>query len=98
MRIVPCTHGKWTINGRVRLTPHFSRNKVHQQIVNRALSVVLGCTEGTSQTSIARHRRRRVTGQAGALRMGLSRALAVLDVTRNKPSRPLKKAGRLPHP
>ncbi len=34
-----------------------------------------------------------VTGQAGALRMGLSRALAVLDAETNRP--PLKKAGFL---
>ncbi|WP_433437356.1 30S ribosomal protein S9 [Nonomuraea sp. CA-141351] len=87
VRIVPGT-GKWTINGR-SLDVYFP-NKVHQQIVNEPF-VVLGAEEAFDV--IARIDGGGVTGQAGALRMGLSRALAILDVEVNRP--PLKKAGFL---
>ncbi len=87
VRIVPGT-GKWTINGR-SLDAYFP-NKVHQQIVNEPF-VTLGAEEQFDV--IARIDGGGVTGQAGALRMGLSRALAVLDVEVNRP--PLKKAGFL---
>jgi small subunit ribosomal protein S9 len=87
VRIVPGT-GKWTINGR-SLDVYFP-NKVHQQIVNEPF-VVLGAEEQFDV--IARIDGGGVTGQAGALRMGLSRALAILDVEVNRP--PLKKAGFL---
>ncbi|MET9337351.1 MULTISPECIES: 30S ribosomal protein S9 [unclassified Nonomuraea] len=87
VRIVPGT-GKWTINGR-SLDTYFP-NKVHQQIVNEPF-VVLGAEEAFDV--IARIDGGGVTGQAGALRMGLSRALAILDVENNRP--PLKKAGFL---
>ncbi|SDH90096.1 30S ribosomal protein S9 [Nonomuraea jiangxiensis] len=87
VRIVPGS-GKWTINGR-SLDVYFP-NKVHQQIVNEPF-VVLGAEEAFDV--IARIDGGGVTGQAGALRMGLSRALAILDVEVNRP--PLKKAGFL---
>ena len=87
VRIVPGT-GKWTINGRT-LDSYFP-NKVHQQIVNEPF-VVLGAEDQFDV--IARIDGGGVTGQAGALRMGLSRALAVLDHDVNRP--PLKKAGFL---
>jgi small subunit ribosomal protein S9 len=87
VRIVPGT-GKWTINGRP-LDVYFP-NKVHQQIVNEPF-VVLGAEDQFD--IIARIDGGGVTGQAGALRMGLSRALAVLDAEVNRP--PLKKAGFL---
>ncbi|GAA3120753.1 30S ribosomal protein S9 [Planomonospora alba] len=87
VRIVPGT-GKWTINGRP-LDVYFP-NKVHQQIVNEPF-VTLGA-EGQFDV-IARIDGGGVTGQAGALRMGLARALATLDVEVNRP--PLKKAGFL---
>ena len=87
VRIVPGT-GKWTINGR-SLDSYFP-NKVHQQMVNEPL-VTLGA-EGQFDV-IARINGGGVTGQAGALRMGLARALAALDVEVNRP--PLKKAGFL---
>ncbi|MBG0827762.1 30S ribosomal protein S9 [Planomonospora sp. ID67723] len=87
VRIVPGT-GKWTINGRP-LDVYFP-NKVHQQIVNEPF-VTLGAEDQFDV--IARIDGGGVTGQAGALRMGLSRALAVLDVEVNRP--PLKKAGFL---
>ncbi|WP_214108770.1 30S ribosomal protein S9 [Acrocarpospora catenulata] len=87
VRIVPGT-GKWTINGR-SLDTYFP-NKVHQQIVNEPF-VVLGAEDQFDV--IARIDGGGVTGQAGALRMGLSRALAILDAETNRP--PLKKAGFL---
>jgi small subunit ribosomal protein S9 len=87
VRIVPGT-GKWTINGR-SLDVYFP-NKVHQQIVNEPF-VVLGAEEAFDV--IARIDGGGVTGQAGALRMGLSRALTALDVETNRA--PLKKAGFL---
>ncbi|RBQ22109.1 30S ribosomal protein S9 [Spongiactinospora rosea] len=87
VRIVPGT-GKWKINGRA-LDGYFP-NKVHQQIVNEPF-VTLGAEEQFDV--VARIDGGGVTGQAGALRMGLARALAVLDVETNRP--PLKKAGFL---
>ncbi|HEY9522982.1 MAG TPA: 30S ribosomal protein S9 [Thermopolyspora sp.] len=87
VRIAPGT-GKWTINGRP-LDAYFP-NKVHQQIVNEPF-VTLGAEEQFDV--IARIDGGGVTGQAGALRMGLARALSVLDVETNRA--PLKKAGFL---
>ncbi|GGO06445.1 30S ribosomal protein S9 [Microbispora rosea subsp. aerata] len=87
VRIVPGT-GKWTING--RSLDNYFPNKVHQQLINEPF-VVLGA-EGAFDV-IARIDGGGVTGQAGALRMGLSRALAALDAEVNRP--PLKKAGFL---
>ncbi|MBB2909467.1 small subunit ribosomal protein S9 [Streptosporangium becharense] len=87
VRIVPGT-GRWTINGRP-LDVYFP-NKVHQQIVNEPF-VTLGAEDQFDV--IARISGGGVTGQAGALRMGLARALAILDVEGNRP--PLKKAGFL---
>jgi small subunit ribosomal protein S9 len=87
VRIVPGS-GKWTINGR-SLDTYFP-NKVHQQIVNEPF-VTLGAEEQFDV--MARISGGGVTGQAGALRMGLSRALTVLDVETNRA--PLKKAGFL---
>lgn len=87
VRIVPGT-GKWTINGRT--LDNYFPNKVHQQIVNEPF-VVLGAEEAFDV--IARIDGGGVTGQAGALRMGVSRALNLLDPETNRP--PLKKAGFL---
>ena len=86
VRIVPGT-GQWTINGR-SLDVYFP-NKVHQQIVNEPF-VTLGA-EGKFDV-IARISGGGVTGQAGALRLGVTRALTLVD-PENRPS--LKKAGFL---
>jgi small subunit ribosomal protein S9 len=86
VRIVPGT-GQWTINGR-SLDLYFP-NKVHQQIVNEPF-VTLGA-EGKFDV-IARISGGGVTGQAGALRLGVTRALTLVD-PENRPS--LKKAGFL---
>jgi small subunit ribosomal protein S9 len=86
VRIVPGT-GQWTINGRT-LDEYFP-NKVHQQIVSEPF-VTLGA-EGRFDV-ISRIVGGGVTGQAGALRLGLARALTLVD-PENRP--PLKKAGFL---
>jgi small subunit ribosomal protein S9 len=86
VRIVPGT-GQWTINGRT-LEAYFP-NKVHQQIVNEPF-VTLGA-EGNFDV-IARIGGGGVSGQAGALRLGVARALTLVD-PENRPS--LKKAGFL---
>ncbi len=85
-RIVPGT-GQWTINGR-SLDAYFP-NKVHQQIVSEPF-VTLGA-EGKFDV-ISRIVGGGVTGQAGALRLGIARALTLVD-PENRP--PLKKAGFL---
>jgi len=87
VRIVPGT-GQWTINGR-DLESYFP-NKVHQQEVNEPF-VALGA-EGKFDV-IARIHGGGVSGQAGALRLGVSRALNEVDEEGNRPI--LKKAGFL---
>jgi small subunit ribosomal protein S9 len=86
VRIVPGT-GQWKINGRT-LEVYFP-NKVHQQIVSEPF-VTLGA-EGQFDV-IARIGGGGVSGQAGALRLGVARALTLVD-PENRP--PLKKAGFL---
>jgi small subunit ribosomal protein S9 len=86
VRIVPGT-GQWTINGRP-LEVYFP-NKVHQQIVNEPF-VTLGAEEKFDV--IVRLTGGGVSGQAGALRLGLARALTLVD-PENRPM--LKKAGFL---
>jgi small subunit ribosomal protein S9 len=87
VRIVPGT-GRWTINGRT-LEGYFP-NKVHQQLVNEPF-VATG-VEG-SYDVIARIDGGGTTGQAGALRLGIARALNDVDTEAFRPS--LKKAGFL---
>jgi small subunit ribosomal protein S9 len=86
VRIVPGS-GKWSINGR-SLDSYFP-NKVHQQVVNEPF-VTLGMEDQFDV--IARVGGGGVTGQAGALRLGIARALQLVDPD-NRPS--LKKAGFL---
>ncbi len=86
VRLVPGT-GQWQINGRP-LEGYFP-NKVHQQIVSEPL-VTLGA-EGQFDV-IALITGGGVTGQAGALRLGVARALILIDAE-NRPA--LKKAGFL---
>ena len=87
VRLVPGT-GKWTINGR-ELDSYFP-NKVHQQEVNEPFTV-LGA-EGRFDV-IARLHGGGISGQAGALRLGVARALNGIDEEGNRPT--LKKAGFL---
>ena len=86
VRVVPGS-GQWTVNGRT-LDEYFP-NKVHQQIINEPF-VTLDVPNAFDV--IARINGGGVTGQAGALRLGIARALAALDAE-NRP--PLKKAGFL---
>ena len=87
VRLVPGS-GQWTINGRT-LDDYFP-NKVHQQLVNDPL--VTAGVQG-SYDIIARIDGGGVTGQAGALRLGIARALNEVDAEASRPA--LKKAGML---
>lgn len=85
VRIVPGT-GKWKINGRT-LEDYFP-NKVHQQEVNEPFKLL---ELDNRYDIIARIAGGGVSGQAGALRLGVARALNEADVDNNRPA--LKKAG-----
>jgi len=87
VRIVPGT-GQWTVNGRA-LDSYFP-NKLHQQVVNEPF--VTTDLVGRFDV-IARIHGGGITGQAGALRLGVARALNAVDLDANRPS--LKKAGLL---
>jgi small subunit ribosomal protein S9 len=87
VRLVPGT-GQWTVNGR-SLDSYFP-NKLHQQVVNEPF--VTTDLVGRFDV-IARIHGGGITGQAGALRLGVARALNAIDVDANRPS--LKKAGLL---
>ncbi len=87
VRIVP-GNGQWVINGRT-LEDYFP-NKVHQQLVNSPLKLV--DVEGRFDV-VARITGGGVSGQAGALRLGIARALNLIDAEHNRPA--LKKAGFL---
>jgi small subunit ribosomal protein S9 len=87
VRLVPGT-GEWTVNGRT-LESYFP-NKLHQQVVNEPF--VTTDLVGRFDV-IARIHGGGITGQAGALRLGVARALNAIDIDANRPS--LKKAGLL---
>jgi small subunit ribosomal protein S9 len=87
VRIVPGT-GKWKVNGK-DLDVYFP-NKVHQQHVNEPF-VVAGL-EG-SYDVIARINGGGITGQAGALQLGVARCLNDADREANRKG--LKSAGLL---
>ena len=80
--------GQWLLNGKT-LEAYFP-NKVHQQMVNEPLRVTE--VEGRFDV-IARIDGGGASGQAGALRLGVARALNEIDVDANRPT--LKKAGFL---
>ncbi len=87
VRIAPGT-GQWTINGRA-LDVYFP-NKVHQQLVNDPFTIL--DLDGRYDV-IARIEGGGTSGQAGALRLGIARALNSIDLEANRPE--LKKAGFL---
>ncbi|MFC3994677.1 30S ribosomal protein S9 [Nocardiopsis sediminis] len=87
VRITPGS-GEWKVNGK-SLEDYFP-DKVHQQLIKEPL-VTLGF-EGAYDV-FARLNGGGPSGQAGALRHGIARALAGLDPENNRP--PLKKAGYL---
>jgi small subunit ribosomal protein S9 len=87
VRLVPGT-GRWVVNGRT-LEGYFP-NKVHQQLVNEPFKTL--DLDGRYDV-IARISGGGTTGQAGALRLGIARALNDIDVEAYRPA--LKKAGFL---
>jgi small subunit ribosomal protein S9 len=86
IRLMP-GNGTFTLNGRT-LDSYFP-NKVHQQLIKEPLMIL---EKGEIYDVIARLHGGGVTGQAGALRLAIARALIELDET-DRP--PLKKAGFL---
>ena len=86
VRLIPGT-GVWTVNGRT-LDDYFP-NKVHQQIVNEPL-VTLDIAD--RYDVLVRVHGGGVSGQAGAVRLGVARALLDTDEAARPP---LKKAGFL---
>ena len=87
VRLVPGS-GQWTVNGR-SLDQYFP-NKLHQQLVNEPFVLTHAVD---AYDVIARIQGGGASGQAGALRLGVSRALSSVDVEANRPT--LKKAGML---
>lgn len=87
VRLVPGS-GTWKVNGRT--LENYFPNKLHQQLVRSPLKL-LGL-EGSFDV-IARIGGGGVSGQAGALRLGIARALNAIDRDANRPA--LKKAGFL---
>ncbi|GAA1633159.1 30S ribosomal protein S9 [Georgenia ruanii] len=87
VRLVPGT-GQWTINGRT-LEDYFP-NKLHQQLVRSPFTLL--DIDGRFDV-IARISGGGISGQAGALRLGIARALNEIDRESNRPA--LKKAGFL---
>jgi small subunit ribosomal protein S9 len=87
VRLVPGSGG-WTINGRT-LEDYFP-NKVHQQLVNSPFALL------NLEAKFDVHARINgggPSGQAGALRLGVARALNGIDLEANRGA--LKKAGYL---
>lgn len=80
--------GQWTVNGR-SLDDYFP-NKLHQQLVNSPFALLE--LEGRFDV-VARITGGGISGQAGALRLGVARALNEIDAESNRPA--LKRAGFL---
>ena len=87
VRLIPGT-GEWTINGRT--LDNYFPNKLHQQLVNSPFALL--DLEGRFDV-VARIHGGGPSGQAGALRLGVSRALNEIDRDANRAA--LKKAGVL---
>ena len=87
VRLVPGS-GQWAINGRE--LEHYFPNKLHQQLVRSPFTLL--DIEGRFDV-IARINGGGPSGQAGALRLGIARALNAIDAEHNRPA--LKKAGYL---
>jgi small subunit ribosomal protein S9 len=86
VRLVPGA-GQWTINGR-SLEDYFP-NKVHQQVVNEPLKTL---DVADRYDVLVRVQGGGVSGQAGAVRLGIARALTQTD---DDARPPLKRAGFL---
>lgn len=87
VRLVPGS-GSWIVNGRT--LENYFPNKVHQQLVNDPFVTL----EAENRFDvIARIHGGGISGQAGALRLAIARALNAIDTEGNRPS--LKRAGFL---
>ena len=87
VRLVPGT-GRWVVNGKELAA--YLPNKVHQQLVSEPFRTV----GAENQYDVfARINGGGVSGQAGALRLGVARSLNQIDEEANRPA--LKKAGFL---
>jgi small subunit ribosomal protein S9 len=87
VRLVPGS-GSWIVNGRT--LENYFPNKVHQQLVNDPFVTL----EAENRFDvIARIHGGGISGQAGALRLAIARALTAIDIEGNRPS--LKRAGFL---
>ncbi len=87
VRLTPGS-GRWVVNGKD--LPNYFPNKVHQQLVSEPFRTV----GAENQYDVfARIDGGGVSGQAGALRLGIARALNAIDIDANRPA--LKKAGFL---
>ncbi len=87
VRLIPGT-GEWKVNGRT-LEGYFP-NKLHQQLVRSPFTLL--DLEGRFDV-VARINGGGISGQAGALRLGIARALNEIDRENNRAT--LKKAGFL---
>ena len=87
VRLTPGS-GKWIVNGKA-LDVYFP-NKVHQQLVSEPFRTV---GAENQYDVVARINGGGTSGQAGALRLGVARALNEIDRDANRPT--LKKAGFL---
>lgn len=87
VRIAPGS-GQWVVNGKP--LEEYLPNKLHQQIAKEALAAT-GLQDSFDVTAIVDGGG--MTGQAGALRLGVARALNGVDEEVNRPI--LKKAGLL---
>ena len=88
VRLLPGT-GQFTLNGKPLET--YFPNKVHQQLIKRTVRHALA-RRPTSSTSSRTLHGGGISGQAGALRLGIARALIEVDLD-DRPA--LKKAGFL---
>ena len=87
VRLIPGT-GEWWINGRDLQT--YFPNKLHQQLVNEPFKLL--DLQGRFDVRI-RIAGGGISGQAGAVRLGIARALNAIDRENNR--KELKKAGFL---
>jgi small subunit ribosomal protein S9 len=87
VRLIPGS-GTITVNGR-EFADYFP-NKLHQQLINDPFTVL---QLGGAYDVIAKISGGGPSGQAGALRLGIARALNEIDLENNRPE--LKKAGFL---
>ena len=87
VRLLPGT-GQFKLNGRT--IEEYFPNKVHQQLIREPFVIL---EKGEQYDVVGLLNGGGVSGQAGALRLGIARSLNLIDEENNRPS--LKKAGFL---